>query len=61
MQETGLSPNQYTYSSILGIIADLTNLQEGQKIHTQLMVTAHFNSRNITIYRTAMETWFTFQ
>jgi pentatricopeptide repeat protein len=38
MQESGVVPNEYTYSSILSTIADLTNLQEGQQIHTQLMV-----------------------
>jgi hypothetical protein len=38
MQECGLSPDEYTYSSILSVIADLGNLQEGQQVHAQLKV-----------------------
>jgi pentatricopeptide repeat protein len=38
MQEAGVSPDEYTYSCILSVIADLANLPEGQHIHNQLMV-----------------------
>jgi pentatricopeptide repeat protein len=38
MQEAGVVPNEYTYSCILGAVADLVSLHEGQHIHTQLLV-----------------------
>jgi PPR repeat family len=38
MKESGLSPNEYTYSSILNAITGLENLQEGQQVHAQLKV-----------------------
>ena len=38
MNQSGVTPNEYTYSSILSVIADLRNLQEGQKVYTQLKV-----------------------
>jgi hypothetical protein len=47
MQDSGVSLDEYTYSSILHIIADLGNLQEGQQIHTQLTV---IQSRKNTKY-----------
>jgi hypothetical protein len=47
MLETGLSPDEYTYSSILSVITDLTNLQEGQQIHTELKVKDNLKASNI--------------
>lgn len=38
MQQTGILPDEYTYSCILGIIAELASLNEGQYIHAQLTV-----------------------
>lgn len=38
MKTEGISPDEYTFASILSVIADLGNLQEGQYIHSQLMV-----------------------
>ena len=49
MQESGLSPDEYTYSSILSVIANLGNLQEGKKIHMQLKVGIIINRFNIYI------------
>jgi pentatricopeptide repeat protein len=42
MKESGLSPNEYTYLLILGIITRLRNLQEGQQVHAQLKVLVKF-------------------
>jgi pentatricopeptide repeat protein len=38
MQRVGIVPNEFTYSVILTVIANLTNLPEGKRIHTQLKV-----------------------
>lgn len=38
MIAAGIVPNDFTYSIMLGIVADMTNLEEGQRIHTQLEV-----------------------
>ena len=38
MQESGFSPDEYTYSPMLSVIANSGSLQEGQQIHTQLKV-----------------------
>jgi pentatricopeptide repeat protein len=43
MQESGSSPNEHIYLSILSVIADLGNLQEGQQLHAQLKVLVKFN------------------
>jgi hypothetical protein len=50
MQECGLSPNEYTYSSVLSVIAGLRNLQEGQQVHTQLKVISVYNLKPSNIY-----------
>jgi pentatricopeptide repeat protein len=47
MQESGVVPDEYMYTLMLSVIADLTNLQEGQQIHTQMKVMVQFKSCNI--------------
>ena len=39
MEKIGIIPNEYTYSIILSIIAEMTQLHEGQRIHAKLKVT----------------------
>jgi pentatricopeptide repeat protein len=46
MKEVGSVPNEYTYSCILGAIADMGSLHEGQHIHVQLMVILAFKHCN---------------
>lgn len=38
MQKAGVTPEEHTYSSILSIIADLSDMHKGQNIHAQIMV-----------------------
>jgi pentatricopeptide repeat protein len=38
MKQEGVTPDEYTFASILSVIAELGNLKEGQHIHSQLMV-----------------------
>jgi pentatricopeptide repeat protein len=61
MQEAGVLPDEYTYSCILSVIADLASLHEGQHIHTQLMVRGIYCVQLFTFDRRNMETLFTFQ
>lgn len=43
MRDKGIEPNDYTFSVVLNVIADMTNLQEGKRIHTLLNVPFSFS------------------
>jgi pentatricopeptide repeat protein len=61
MQKAGVTPNDHIYSSILGVIADLSSLYEGQNIHAQLMVIQAFKVLLFTLFgRRSMENLFMF-
>jgi pentatricopeptide repeat protein len=38
MENTGVAPIEYTFSATLSVLAEMTNLQEGQRIHQKLKV-----------------------
>lgn len=65
MKNVGIEPNQHTYSVILSAVGDITNLQEGKQIYTQLSVReAHFKSPtylfSFNFIRRFMEMWVIF-
>jgi pentatricopeptide repeat protein len=44
MQQYGVAPNDYTFTTVLCIISELGDKNEGDRIHAQLKV-SHYNLR----------------
>eukprot|EP01018_Ginkgo_biloba_P029527 Gb_22655 [translate_table: standard] len=41
MQRTGIKPNQFTYTSVTGVCADLAALERGLQVHNQIIKTGY--------------------